>query len=151
MRSLTILLISGFLFSCNSEEKKPTETAGTPAQKKEDTHACYEGIHGRDTLLLELHRDGETISGQLQYYIFEKDGNTGTLHGLEKGDTLLAYYTFRAEGRESIRQVAFLHKDSSLYEGYGEMAEENGRMVFKKDKPLNFPLERPLKKVNCSR
>lgn len=148
MRPIIFPLFTVILFSCNNQEQKKADTPAT-ATKTTATHTCYEGIFNKDSILLELHRSGDTISGQLQYDLFEKDRNTGTFHGLMKGDTLLAYYTFMSEGKESMRQVAFLHKDSSLYEGYGEMEEANGRMLFKKNAALNFPADRPLRKVTC--
>lgn len=145
---ITFFLASS-LAACNPSENKQDEAPVTDTRTTVTTHHCYEGIYNRDTIFLELHRNGDSASGQLQYSIFEKDRNNGTFRGLVKGDTLLAYYTFLSEGKESVRQVAFLQKDSSLYEGYGNVQEEHGRMVFKEGTVLNFPADRPLKKVAC--
>jgi hypothetical protein len=59
----------------------------------------------------------------LTYNIFEKDGNMGSLRGRVIGDTILAAYTFQSEGVTSVREVAFLKKDSILVEGFAPMDE----------------------------
>jgi hypothetical protein len=66
-----------------------------------------------------------------------------------KGDTLLADYFFLSEGTRSIRQVAFLKRGNSLLEGYGNIEEQNGKTVFKKDKGLSFGNGIILEKGTC--
>ena len=78
-----------------------------------------------------------------------KDRNAGTLTGQMRGDTLLADYTFRSEGVESVRQVAFLTQDAGFVEGYGPVREQNGRMTFTNPNTLIFDTRRVLTKTNC--
>jgi len=85
----------------------------------------------------------------MNYCIAGKDKNTGTLQGQVRGDTIFADYTFWSEGKQSVRQVAYLKKDNSLLEGYGDAQEQGGKMVFKNTGALNFGKGVVLQKVNC--
>ena len=65
------------------------------------------------------------------------------------GDTLLAEYIFKSEGITSIREVAFLKQDDSFVEGYGDVEEQYGKMVFKNRSALSFT-GKVLHKVDCN-
>ncbi len=54
-----------------------------------------------------------------------------------------------SEGKESVRQVIFLIKDNIAVEGYGNMEENNGKMIFKNQKEIVFGKGLILKKVEC--
>jgi hypothetical protein len=81
--------------------------------------------------------------------LYEKDSNKGKLEGKLYGDTLVADYKFMSEGIESVRQVAFLIKDSVAIEGYGDIEQKDGKTVFKNLKSLDFTHGLPLAKVDC--
>jgi hypothetical protein len=66
------------------------------------------------------------------------------------GDTLLADYTFQSEGTESVRQVAFLQQGDGFVEGYGDMEDQNGKMVFKNTGSLDFSSGTAFTKVPCA-
>ncbi len=66
-----------------------------------------------------------------------------------KGDTLLADYTFMSEGKQSVRQVVFLIKDTAAIEGYGDVEERNNKMVFKNISQIPFEKGQRLHKVPC--
>ncbi|MEJ7666578.1 MAG: hypothetical protein WKG07_47195 [Hymenobacter sp.] len=78
------------------------------------------------------------MTGQLVYRYFEKDQTGGILRGTLHGDTLRADYTFQSEGRESVREVAFLRRGTGWVEGYGDMAAQAGKLVFKQPAALCF-------------
>ena len=66
------------------------------------------------------------------------------------GDTLLADYTFQSEGTESVRQVAFLKKGDGFVEGYGDVEDQGGKMVFKNTAMLDFGSGTAFTKVPCA-
>ena len=89
------------------------------------------------------------VTGKLSYKFYEKDSNIGEFKGQLKGDTLLADYKFMSEGQVSTRQVIFLIKNNVAKEGYGDMEEKNGKMVFKNRKSISFATGLILNKVEC--
>jgi hypothetical protein len=134
--SLSFLLTTA-IFSCNNETEKTIADTDTPNIQTppvdEPVHLCYAYIQNKDTVKLELVVGADdTVSGDLLYQLDGKDRNNGTLKGIIYMDTILADYTFKSEGTESIRQVTFLKSDNSLAEGYAAMEEKNGKMEFKK-------------------
>lgn len=152
---IVIALFSAFLMmACsNNDTQKRTETVKTRPPEAPPalapSAACFTQATDKDTVWLHLvTRDGE-VSGDLQYNLFEKDKNSGTIKGVLKGDTLFADYTFSSEGTTSVRQVAFLKKGDGYTEGYGMPAEKNGKTVFKKG-TLRFSDSLLLHRVDCN-
>lgn len=90
-----------------------------------------------------------TITGELAYNFYQKDKNAGTIHGNMKNDILLAYYTFRSEGVESIRQVAFKKMGANFIEGYGDAETRDGRSTFRNIGSLDFTAGIILKPYDC--
>lgn len=91
-------------------------------------------------MLVSLHTDavGNKVSGHLSYNYADKDDNSGTILGEYKGDTLYADYTFVSEGKESIREVAFVKNGATLTEGFGDIMEEGGKVSFKNKATLSY-------------
>lgn len=128
------------LFACadsSSTTSEAEETATIAAPEIERSY-CFVGAVGQDTVLLTFMLDGAIVTGDLAYNFYEKDRNTGTIEGELRGDTLFADYTFESEGLESVREVVFLKQDDNWVEGYGDMEEQNGKMVFTTPSSLTF-------------
>ena len=143
------MVVSCSLFcSCKKAETKVDNSPSKQVQEVA-TKECYEYVQGKDTIQATLLVQSQTVSGDLIYKIFEKDKNTGTITGTIVGDTLIAHYSFMSEGQKSIREVAFLRKNKSLTEGYGESEEKEGKMVFKDKKKLNFTANMVLNEIPC--
>jgi hypothetical protein len=124
-----------------------TTTAAAPAPAV--SNSCYRGILGKDTTDLQLAiTGGNTVNGQLRYNRSEKDDNNGSITGEKKGDTLFAFYTFQSEGMSSVREVVFVKKGNALVEGFGEVEDKNGRVIFKDRSKLKFEGE-GLQVVEC--
>jgi hypothetical protein len=154
----TICLSTLANISCN-EAAKETETSTTITETPDSiprpdvttmqpTMNCYSGHIGKDSFHLRVEQFPTVVTGSLTYDFFEKDKNEGDLDGKISGDTLLANYTFSSEGKISTRQVIFLLKDSVATEGYGEMRDKEGKMVFKDLRSVNFSGPK-LKNVPC--
>jgi len=127
----------------------PADTDTNTMQVQIPNMQCFKSIKGHDTVYLKLERFPNVVTGNLIYNFHEKDGNTGTIDGVLTGDTLIADYTFMSEGQQSVRQVAFIIKDSMATEGYADMMEEKDKMVFKNSAKLNFSKGIQLKAIPC--
>jgi hypothetical protein len=131
-RSILLLtVVAVFIAACQNKtpEQKIDSLATAP-----DTTA----IKNKDTASLSFTKAGNAVTGQLDYNYFEKDKNSGTIAGVIKGDTILADYTFNAEGTSSVREVIFIKKGDQLAEGYGPMEEKGGKTVFTDKSQLKF-------------
>lgn len=147
---LALALVGVVFFSCKKEEEKGIPDSSLPPKiESAISEECYEYVQGNDTIQVSLLVDSGTVKGDLIYKLFEKDKNSGTIVGTVKGDTLIADYTFKSEGTTSVRQVAFLRKNKSLIEGFGESEEKESKMVFKDLKKLSFSENMILNLIPC--
>jgi hypothetical protein len=157
MRYLLVLFFVTFLLSCGEETKQTEESTSSTdtAKSVPDMKAqipdmfCYSYTKGRDTVKLKVEKFPNVVTGALVYDFFQKDGSRGEIDGVLRGDTLVAEYRFLSEGQSSIRQVVFLIKDSSAIEGYGDLEEKDGKMIFKNISTANFSKGTKLTRVNC--
>ena len=145
------------LLSCNDNPERTTidskVTTDSVATEKinasNETSECYINTKNKDSMVLTLTIKNNLVTGNMNYQVMGKDKNKGTLQGKMRGDTLFADYTFWSEGKQSVRQVAYLKKDSSLLEGYGDVEEKGNKMVFKNTSVLNFGKGVVLQKTAC--
>jgi len=156
-----VLLLMSVLFlliSCNNTTKSDkttavTETADTAA---EDVHimipqsGCYASYASKDTFLLKTEVFPNVVTGILKYRFYEKDKSQGTIEGKLQGNKLIADYTFASEGMTSVRQVAFLLHDQQAIEGYGEMVEDNNKMIFKDTSAIDFSQGIKFTSIDCA-
>ena len=131
------------LLSACTKKTEKTQTNDTVTSTVTDTNQTdFSGMYHYEqngtTVTLQLTVDGNKASGNLMYALKEKDRNSGTFVGEIKDGILLADYTFSSEGVLSERQVAFKLTDTSAIEGYGEVEEINGKMVFKDAANLEY-------------
>lgn len=152
MKNLFVFLI--VLVSCNNQPKKEAQQHATVPDSTNmkvqipEAH-CYLYVSGKDTVALKLEPFPNVVTGVLRYDYFGVDGSTGTFDGKLQGDTLVGYYDFMAEGTRSIRQVVFVVKDDIAREGFGDMEEKDGKLVFKDISKADFSKSVPLRKISC--
>ncbi len=145
-----MLITALLLFACK-ENLKNTESTESPEQSVvDDTEFCYLFSSEKDTVMAHLFIKDNSVKGFLDYMFFEKDQNNGTVDGILKGDTIIAEYKFVSEGTESVREIAFLRSNNGIIEGYADVKEKDGKMVFKNVSSLKFESPIVLKKVDCS-
>ncbi|MFD0939564.1 hypothetical protein [Pedobacter boryungensis] len=155
MKKLAFLLIgfAGFIVACqsNKTEQNANDAVALDTNVQAGTQQfCYSYIKDKDTATLKVMTSGNITTGELRYNLYEKDKNNGIVEGELHGDTLLAEYTFNSEGKESVRQVAFLKKGDQLLEGFGDVVEgKNGKMMFKDTSKLTFGQSIVFTKVDC--
>jgi len=158
MKILIPLFIVFIFPACNANmatvaEDKDSLLAGnkiSAAHPLSEKH-CYENYSEKDSVKLELITNDNKVTGTLQMRLFNKDENKGTFIGKMKGDTLIADYIFMSEGTRSVRQIAYLKRNKTLIEGYGNVEEKDGKMVFKNIAKLNFNDITPLEEVSCAK
>lgn len=147
---MKILLISIgviLLLSCNNQEQSSEK--GMPVATGDITK-CYSYTNKNDTIMLKTKVVSDLVTGDLVYNFYQKDKNTGTIQGQMKGDLLIADYTFNSEGVSSTRQVIFKKDGNRFIEGFGELEDKAGRMIFKHPDSLNFDHTIVLGEVNCT-
>ncbi len=126
------------LSACNQKIEKIESNNTATTINQTDFSGMYNYEQNGSTVTLQLTVNGNKASGNLLYTLKEKDRNSGTFVGEIKDEILLADYTFSSEGILSVRQVSFKLTNASAIEGYGEVEEINGKMVFKDPANLEF-------------
>ncbi|CAN5513774.1 hypothetical protein BH11BAC2_BH11BAC2_11670 [soil metagenome] len=150
MRNLILILALQIIvfMGCTSSGDKEQKAA---VQGSIHNHAfCYYYQENGDTIILHLHVNGEKASGDLLYHLHQKDKNSGAIEGRMAGDTLFADYTFSSEGILSVREVIFLRQGDTFIEGFGEVEDHLGKMVFKNKKAIEFDGKMIFKKGDCN-
>ncbi|RRA89315.1 hypothetical protein [Paenimyroides viscosum] len=126
------------LSACNQKTEKIESNNTATTINQTNFSGMYNYEQNGSTVTLQLTVNGNKASGNLLYTLKEKDRNSGTFVGEIKDEILLADYTFSSEGILSVRQVSFKLTNASAIEGYGEVEEINGKMVFKDPANLEF-------------
>jgi len=140
------------LFSCKGRQTKTApikDSIYNTVERPSKTMSCFEYNKNKDTILLQIANKEDSILGQLNYSIYQKDKNIGTVRGVMVGTTMYLDYTFNAEGTQSVRQVAFKLKGGYLVEGYGDMMMKNGYSYFKDTATLHFNDSLQLNEIEC--
>lgn len=99
-----------------------------------------------DTINMALQQQKDSVFGDLKYAFSGKDRNIGKITGVLKDSLITGEYSFVSEGVTSVRQVVFRLTEQGLVEGYGEIEESNGKMVFSDIDHLSFDHGMILKK-----
>jgi hypothetical protein len=151
-----LIAFSFYCSSCNNDSETTTTVGETDSSVATvpaniETTQCYAGVTGKDSVFLKLNNNNNAVSGDLEYKRFQKDQNKGTLAGVMRGDTLLADYTFMSEGKSSVREVIFLKKGNMFVEGFGDVEEKNGKMVFKNTGTVKFNETMSMQGTDCNR
>ncbi len=147
---ITCLLGPGCKNKIKTEEVAVTaDTTAMENADKKEAGSCYLAITGMDSILMHIVIENTAVAGHLHYRFSEKDKSGGNLFGIMRGDTLVADYKFIAEGMESEREVAFLKRGEEFIEGYGEVEEKDGRVVFRNLSSLKFE-GKPMQLTDCA-
>jgi hypothetical protein len=112
-------------------------------------NGCYQMVLKKDTGTLRLAVHDSTVTGELHYQWYERDANDGTIKGVLRNDMIYADYTFQSEGLTSVREVVLKVDNNQLVEGYGDVAAQNGKVVFRDKAALQFQTANPFLKIAC--
>lgn len=150
--SLSFIILTFLSCKENNENKKTIDKEETQSIIKKEAASleigCYAYNDGKSNVNFEITDTGNQIIGNLTYQLYEKDSNKGTFKGAISDDKLFGMYTFNSEGVESSREVAFIIKDNTLVEGYGELNDSG--TSFKDKEAINYISKMPLKKAACT-
>ncbi|TXE08019.1 hypothetical protein [Algoriphagus aquimarinus] len=153
MKALTTVIFASLVFvACKApKEDSPIEVAFSPdAEHIEEINTeCFRYVGNKDTVLLTTHIDGTNITGTLDYVLFEKDKNSGTIEGEIRDNRIIAEYTFMSEGVTSKRQVVFKNTEDGWKEGYGEMKTVDGIPVQVNIDSLDYSHQMALTPIPC--
>lgn len=146
IKYLFLVSIAYATISCNNQA--PAANTDEGAVKKSPIH-CYSYIRNNDTIILKTIDVNGSMTGTLEYYLYQKDKNRGTIQGKLKDGLLIADYTFISEGVQSVRQVAFKQSGTSFVQGFGETLDDNGKIIFRNIDSVNFNNPVILKEIEC--
>lgn len=154
IKSITLLGLFLFGGACNNKGKSSEETnrgtvVNSTAIVDSLSSGCYSQIIQRDTSLLQLEKNGNTVNAALSYNIYQKDRNNGTLQAELSGDVLTGWYLFRSEGIISVRQVSWKVNGDELWPAMGEVIQKNDTTLFAHPDKLEYDSTRPFKKIPC--
>jgi len=138
------LMFAVLIISMGCKEKEESKEITGSLEK-----GCYVFESNGAVISFEIEEVGETVTGKLSYLFAEKDKNVGKFSGNMKNNLLIGDYTFKSEGTESIREVAFKVEEDRLIEGYGETEIRGDKMCFKDPKSLNYESGSVLTKTSC--
>ncbi|WP_312076777.1 hypothetical protein [Chryseobacterium sp.] len=156
---LCTAILTCVIMSCEKKETPKNNTVKTDSTETEtqpiDTLGaktfCYMKVIGKDTIVANLDDNLGTITGKLMYKNNEKDSSKGDISGFRSGDTLKLTYEFASEGTTSKRDIYFLQKDNSLFEGIGDQKDNGGQMVYANEKKISYPEDQKMESVDCEK
>ncbi|WP_353721579.1 hypothetical protein [Dyadobacter sp. 676] len=155
IRQFFSLLAISCLVSCSgkpgaSDNMAADTSSRANIQAMDTTSHCFAYRVGKDSAFFRLHiGENGTATGELSYSLFEKDRNRGSFAGKIHGDTIWAKYTFTSEGIASVREIALLKKGPAWIEGFGNMQDSAGTMVFSNRSKLDFEKGLHFEPVEC--
>lgn len=156
MKRFLIILSGVFLFSCNNTTREDAKIIEKDTAQYEavqstspDLDGCYLSVLKRDSANLRITVNNGAVSGTLDYSLYEKDRNRGTVSGAIKDSLIILNYTFQSEGISSIREVVFKVVNGELLEGHGEIIMKGDTAAFKEISKLEFPTEYRFVKAEC--
>ncbi|GAA3770730.1 hypothetical protein [Flavobacterium ginsengiterrae] len=152
--TITTLVLTVLISCKKATETEPVQITPSPPKEAEIVEPagdqCYAWRSNGSIIEMSFNVNShQEVNGKLSYNLVGKDKNEGTLIGNMKGDTLIADYTFNSEGVSSVREVAFLKRENTFIEGYGDIASGNDKVTFKDKTKLKFDPKNTLTKVDC--
>ena len=129
-----IFLLHFLFFPAGCQPDKPRHEPPVVA----GTAQCFTWSIGQNTATARFNIEGKQVKGTLEYDYAEKDDSKGKLNGTLNNDIIMAEYTFLSEGRESVMEVVFKLQGNKMIQGYAEMEEQGGKLVFKDGVKLSF-------------
>ena len=131
-----------FLFACQNQHQKPSQTIEKPAQKPGSAESlCFLSVVGgakvqgkilQDSLVLKIKIRDDKVSGTYNWIPAEKDVRKGKFDGKKNGSTILGDYFFEQEGKKQTQPIRI-----ELYERFAKVVTNPGmpeKMIVEIDK-----------------
>ena len=147
---IIVIVLFAMGISCKEQPETKTTQDESTATTQQYEEYCYLYAQNKDTIAIMLTQSKNLVIGEMFYNFYEKDVSYGSFEGIIKGDTIFGDYDFEAEGTTSKRELIFLKKGNTLYQGYGDVeVDENNTTVFKTNASITFDEKFPLTAVDC--
>ncbi|MFD2163543.1 hypothetical protein ACFSJU_14130 [Paradesertivirga mongoliensis] len=132
MKYAVVILLAFVFTSCNTDHKTGSADAQTDSavlltQEKTLCFLRLEGASKRDSSIIHIKINGDSIDGTFNHLPYEKDSRKGTIAGTRKDDTIRALWSFMQEGMNDTISVEFLIKDDALYQKTFGFDKNTGR------------------------
>ncbi len=158
IKTVGVLVLTLSLISCKQEVRDHSKAVVDESVKTRTNQEIsasgskllYQYKKDDNEIILDFVLENDSAKGTLDYRLSGKDRNSGTINGVIKGDLLIADYVFMSEGITSTRQVVFKLVDNTLLEGYGDIVEQDGKVIFKDVNKLQYNPELKLELVSDS-
>ncbi len=135
-KAMVCFFTVAWLASCQPEKSRTGQTP--PENAAASPYQCYTWGVGESTAKARIRIDSGKVNGTLDFDYAEKDDSKGNLAGTLNNDIILADYTFTSEGQKSVMEVVFRVEGNKLIQGFAEMEERDGKVVFKDPVKLSF-------------
>lgn len=123
-----------------------TDTTVTNTTKAQEM--CFLSLSGnnKDSSFVNLSILGNKVIGKHRWVPYEKDGRTGTISGVKKGDTIDVVWEFMQEGMKDTLRTVFLLEGDLLKQKPFSVDEKNGRQITDNKSSFNIIYN----KINCN-
>ncbi|WP_353185970.1 hypothetical protein [Parapedobacter lycopersici] len=148
LRWLICAISLGGIAACHTATERRTEVSAENDIASQT--ACYRYVNGRDTVHLRLVIDRDSVNGTLHFRNYQVDGSSGSVSGRFRGDTLVVFYDFFAEGMHSVTEEAFLVQGDTYIRGFGERQETAGIHRFIDSRAIDFSDGQAFHPVPCA-
>lgn len=125
------------------------QTKSTTTTATSDGTVCFVEALGQDSTFVKLQLSGNTVTGDMHWQPYQKDGAVGTLQGKRSGDTLVLNYNYVIEGSQQIEEKIMVLSGQQLLILSGELQDLNGRLSLKN--PAQATVASTLSRVDCSK
>lgn len=155
-QNITLLALGLLLIvSCQNKEEKKEETTATEITTEKDTtnavladgETCYLQVVSKDSIYLNVKKEGDNVSGTYRSVPFEKDKRTIIFKGSLNGDTVTAVGNAMGEGQTQQEEFIFILKNNQAGIKFGEMIQGDDGVYRYKNKNTATPLY--ISKVDC--
>ena len=121
-----------FLAACSSSDKKSAQADSlankdTLAKAKASYPLCFLNKQGKDSTSMELAVNGNKVSGQMNWLLYQKDSRKGAIEGTISNDTIHATWSFTQEGMKDTLKLNFLFKNNQLSQKPLKLNTKTGR------------------------
>lgn len=149
----TLIISLGFV-ACQNQPKSADANTSTPTlepAKSELTDGtyCFEYRFVKDVNTVNLVVNGNTITGEMNWIPFEKDGGRGTLQGTRNGNEITAIWSYVIEGSNQTEEVMFKVEGEQLIRKTGELVDEKNDGNLKLKDPAAAQYDEIYTKVTC--
>jgi hypothetical protein len=149
MKKLFLFFSLSALMACQSNQPEEPVQSQDEAGQSDPEEWCYAMRDGEKMRFLKLGIHGDEVLGTLQNHLPGTSWKSGSVSGSMEGDTLFLRFMYSENGKDTIRQIAFLRQGERLLDGTGPLTENAfGDLVFDRDK-LSFSSNDELTRVDC--